>query len=66
VAIFVHAVTFLGVTYFGQMMVMLHLELSLTTCVYNFARRDSWKQRAKNRVLEAQRPRRELVGVSNR
>jgi hypothetical protein len=55
VAILVHAVTFLGVAYFGQMPVILYLELSLASCVYVFARRDSWKQRAKNRVLEAQR-----------
>lgn len=67
VAIFVHAVTFFGVSYFGgQMMVVLFLELSLATCVYDFARRDFRKQRAKTRVLEAQKPRRELVGVSNR
>ncbi len=66
VAIFVHAITFLGVFYFGQMIVMLYLELSLASCVYSFARRDSWKQRAKNRVLEAQRPRREIVGVTYR
>ena len=65
VAIFVHAVTFLGVTYFGQMMVMLYLELSLASCVYTFVRRDSLKQRAKHRVVETKRPRRESLGVSN-
>jgi len=66
VAIFVHAVTFFGVTYFGgQMMVILYLELSLTTCVYSFARRDALKLSAKSRVLEAQRQRRQPVGVSN-
>jgi len=65
VAILVHAVTFLGVTYFGgQMMVILYLELSLTTCVYSFARRDSLKLKAKKRrLLEAQKARPQLVGA---
>ena len=66
VAILVHAVTFLGVAYYGQMSVMLYVQLSLASCVYIFARRDAWKQRAKNCVLEAQRARGEIVGVSNR
>jgi nicotinamide riboside transporter PnuC len=61
VAICVHAFTFLGASYFGQMMVMLYLELALASCVYVFARRDARKQRAKTRVLEAQRPRNEIV-----
>ena len=61
VAICVHAVTFLGVSYFGQMIVMLYLELALASSVYVFARRDSLQQRAKKRVLEAQRPRNEIV-----
>ena len=60
VAICVHAVTFLGASYFGQMIVMLYLELALASCVYVFAIRDSRKQRAKTRVLEAQRPRNEI------
>lgn len=67
VAIFVHAATFLGVTYFGgQMMVILYLELSLTTCVYRFARRDSLQQMAKARALRAQRPTTQMAGVSSR
>ena len=66
VAICVHAVTFLGVSYFGQMIVILYFELSLASCAYVFVRRDSWKQRAKKRVLEAQRPRREIVAVGRR
>ena len=61
VAICVHAVTFLGVSYYGQMIVILYVELSLASSVYVFARRDARKQRAKNRVLEAQRPRREIA-----
>jgi hypothetical protein len=69
VAIFVHAVTFLGVGYFGQMKVMLYAQLALVSCVYVFARRDSLKQRSlkqrsKKRILDAQRPRKEIVGVS--
>ena len=40
VAVFVHAVTFLGVGYFGQMTVMLYLELSFASCVYVLATRD--------------------------
>ena len=60
VAIFVHAVTFLGVGYFGQMIVILYVELALASCVYVFARRDSSRQAAKNRVLEAQRPARAI------
>ena len=63
VAILVHVVTFLSVSYFGQMEVIFYLELSLATCVNNFARRDSLKQRAK--ILEPQRPRRQIVGVSS-
>ncbi|NNE19576.1 MAG: hypothetical protein HKN10_13965 [Myxococcales bacterium] len=66
VAIFLHAVTFLGVGYFGQMRVILCVQLALASCVYVFARRDSSKQRAKKPVLEAQRPRKEIVGVSYR
>jgi hypothetical protein len=46
-AICVHAVTFLGVSYFGQMIVMLYLELSLASSVYVFARRDSLQLMAK-------------------
>ena len=56
VAILVHAVTFLGVGYFGQMIVILYLELSLASCVYTFARRDSWKQMAKNRAQVTRAP----------
>jgi hypothetical protein len=61
VAICVHAFTFLGVSYFGQLTVMLYLELALASSVYVFARRDSLQQMAKKRVLEAQRPRNEIV-----
>ncbi len=61
VAICVHAITFLAASYFGQIIVMLYLELALASCVYVFARRDARKQRAKTRVLEAQRPRNEIV-----
>ena len=50
VAILVHAVTLLGVAYFGQMPVILYLELSLASCVYVFARRDSLRKRAENRA----------------
>lgn len=65
VAILVHAVTFFGVTYFGgQMMVILYLELSLTTCVYSFTRRDTIKLIAKKRrLLEAQQARPQLAGA---
>jgi hypothetical protein len=66
VAISVNAVTFLGVMYYGQMIVILYVELSLASSVYVFAKRDARKQRARNRVLEAQRPRGEIVGVSSR
>jgi hypothetical protein len=45
VAIFVHAVTFLGVSYFGQMTVILYLQLSLVSCVYVFAMRDAKRHR---------------------
>ena len=65
VAILVHAVTFLGVGYFGQMKVMLYVELSLVSCVYVFARRSSLKQRSKERILETERPRKGIVGVSS-
>ncbi len=71
VAIFLHSVTFFGIGYFGQMKVMLYVELSLAACIYVFARRDSLKQRAlkqkaKKTLLEAQRPRKEVLGVSYR
>jgi len=39
VAMFVHTVTFFGVSYFGQMTVMLHLQISLASSLYVFARR---------------------------
>jgi hypothetical protein len=66
VAICIHAVTFFGVMYYGQTIVVLYIELSLASSVYIFAKRDARKQRAKKRVLEAQRPRRDIVGVSTR
>jgi len=71
VAIFVHAVTFLGVGYFGQMKVMLYVELSLASCVYVFARRDFLKKessehRSRRRFRETQKPRKEIVRASYR
>ena len=50
VAIFVHTVTFFGLTYFGQMIVMLYLQLALASCVYVFATRDARRQRARVRA----------------
>jgi hypothetical protein len=50
VAICVHAVTFLGTTYFGQLLVMLYLELALASSVCILARRNSLQQGAKRRV----------------
>jgi hypothetical protein len=47
VAIFVHAVTFFGVSYFGQMTVIFYLQLSLVSCVYVFAMRDARRQRGR-------------------
>lgn len=64
VAVCVHAVTFLGVSYFGQMIVMLYMELSLASTVYIFARRDSYEQEAKQRIVEAKRARTEIVGAT--
>jgi hypothetical protein len=45
VAMFVHAVTFFGVSYFGQMTVIFHLQLAIVSCVYLFALRDAGRQR---------------------
>jgi hypothetical protein len=50
VAICVHAVTFLGTSYFGQLLVMLYLELALASSVCILARRNSLQQGAKRRV----------------
>jgi hypothetical protein len=47
VGIFVHAVTFFGVSYFGQMIVILYLQLALASCVYVFAMRDATRQRGR-------------------
>jgi len=66
VVICIHTVTFLGVKYYGQIIVILYVELSLASSVYVFAKRDARKQRARNRVFEVQRPRKEIVGASNR
>jgi hypothetical protein len=41
VGMFVHAITFFGVSYFGQMIVILYLQLALASCVYAFAMRDA-------------------------
>jgi len=45
VAVFVHSVTFFGVSYYGQMTVLLYLQLSLASGVYVFAMRDVLRQR---------------------
>lgn len=49
VAIFVHTVTFFGVSYFGQMMVMLHLQIALASGVYVFALRGAKRRRIPER-----------------
>jgi len=46
VGILVHAVTFFGLTYFGQMIVIFYLQVSFAACVYAFAIRDSRRRKA--------------------
>jgi hypothetical protein len=53
VAILVHTVTFFGVSYFGQMIVMLYLQLSIASSVYVFAMRDARRRR---RQVPSRRP----------
>jgi len=53
VAIFVHSVTFLGVSYFGQMIVMLYLEFSFASCVYVFARRNARRHGSRGQSIAA-------------
>ena len=50
VAILVHTVTFFGLTYFGQMVVIFYLQLSFAAGVYTFATRDSRKQKGELRA----------------
>jgi len=59
VGIFVHTITFFGVSYFGQMVVIFYLQVALVSCVYVFAMRDAQRQRGRvparrSRVTQSQ------------